>query len=210
MDSPTRSTASAPPRRGIPLLRRPLRRREGGESPSPACTYGRIGWGFAPAASRRRWSWRRWFWCRRAFSGGGALRSSPSPRSTWRCSTPGAALERCSFSSDPGRRIWRPDLGVLRALLLPPATDPEAAMARWRRRARGASATVVQRPRFRRGAADTQGGVFQGKNSSQAAVSRRMLLFFFVAGGSVDLGTGSGSSSSCRCSFLCLIYVLCM
>ena len=133
LGSPRRSTASAPPRRGIPLLRRPLRRREGGGSPSPACTYGRVGWG-----SRRRLlggggAGGGWFGVGGAFSGGGALRSSSSPRSTWWCSTPGVVLERRSFSSDPGRRIWRPDPRVLRVHLLPPATDPEAAEARRRR-----------------------------------------------------------------------------
>ena len=95
-----RSTACSPPSRGISLLRRLLRRWEGGGSPAPACTYGRVGW-----SSRRRClggggAGGGWFGVGAAFSGGGVPRGSSSSRSTCWCSTPGAVLEFLSFPSD--------------------------------------------------------------------------------------------------------------
>ena len=102
-----RSTASVPLRRGITLLRRPLRRREGGGSPSPACTYGRVGWG-----SRRRLlggggAGGGWFGVGAVFSGGGVPRDSSSPRATCRRSRPGVVLELVCLPPDLRRRRIR-------------------------------------------------------------------------------------------------------
>jgi hypothetical protein len=103
-----RSTACSPVSRGIPLLRRPLRRREGGGSPVPACTYGRVG-----RRSRRRrqgggGAGGGCFAVDAAFSGGGALRGSSSSCSTCRGPRPGVVLVFFVLSSDLcWRRIWR-------------------------------------------------------------------------------------------------------
>ena len=101
MGDPRRTTASAPRRRGIPPLRRPLRRREGGGSPSRACTYGRLGW--RPRRRRRggRGAGGGVFGVVAIFSGGGALRGRPSSRATGSGSRPGVVLEPV-FS----RQIW--------------------------------------------------------------------------------------------------------
>ena len=110
----------SPLRRGIPPLRRPLRRREGGGSPPPACTYGRLGWSFCRRRPGGGGAAGGWFGGGAVFSGGGSLRSSPSSCSSCRRSRPGVVLGAVCFPSDPRRRrIWWPvsrDARVLQVL----------------------------------------------------------------------------------------------
>ena len=185
MGDPRRSTASAPPRRGIPLLRWLPRQREGGGSPSPACTYGRIGW-----CPRRRClggggAGGGLFGVGAAFSGGGALRSSSSSRATcWR--------------SDPWwRRIWGLVFRTGRERRLLPASGSRSSTARWRSWRERAVAVVVRRQRLRRGAADGSCGICQGTGRSQAVVWRLKTVFVADAGGAAGLRSGSVAPSYC-------------
>ena len=76
-------------------------------SPSPACTYGRVG-----GRSRRRrlggvGAGGGGFGVGVLFSGGGVLRGSSSSRATCRSSTPGVVVEFVCFPPDPRwRRFW--------------------------------------------------------------------------------------------------------
>jgi hypothetical protein len=168
----------APPSRGIPLLRRPLRRREGEGSPAPACIYGRVGW-----SSRRRRSGGvgaagGWFGVGATFSGGGAPRGSSSSRSTCRGSRPGVVLESFGLPSDLcWRRIWWPDLraGQARWFL----------SAWWRRRLRqggedgagGHSPCSFIGISFRRCAADGPCGGLLQERCSRGVVRRGTAAF---------------------------------
>ena len=183
MGDPRRLTASSPARRGIPPLRRLLRQREGGGSPSPACTYGRVGW-----CSRRRRSGEGgaaggWFGVEGLFSGGAVLRSSASSSSTCWSWESGVALELLVSPPDLGwRRIWRPEPRTGRGRRLRPASSTMVAAARrWCRRGR-VLAVPVHRLRLRRGAADKFCGLLQQGRRPQAAVRRRMATLVVDAG----------------------------
>ena len=206
-----RSTAGAPARRGIPPLRRSLRRREGGGSPSPACSYGRIGWG-----SRR--------WCPGGdgagggrfgggvvFSGGGALRSSSSPRASCESSGPGGVLECLGSPSDlRWRRIRWLELGAGRGRRIRPASGWRSSSARWRCRRGRVLAVVVHRFSFRRRAADDPCGVFLRRRCSQAAVRWWSMVFVLGAGGDGVLRSGSVSLAYCTFVSLCVLCTMYM
>ena len=203
----------SPLSRGIPLLRRPPRRREGGGSPAPACIYGRLGWrprrrccGGGGAGGGR-------FGVGATFSGGGAPGSSSSSRSTCGGSTPGVVLESVGLPSDPcWRRIWRlePRAGQARRLLS--ASTTKTAAARWRRWSEGALAVLVHRLRFRRCAADEPCGVLQQEWCSRGAVRRGTAAFVLDAGGVAAVFFGSVSPTYGVLYFfsvLFTVYVVC-
>ena len=201
MGDPRRSTASAPPRRGIPLLRRLPRQREGGGSPSPACTYGRIGW-----CPRRRClggggAGGELFGVGAAFSGGGALRSSSSSRAT------------CWHPDPWWRWIWGLVSWTGRERRLLPASGSRSSTARRRSWRVGAVAMVDHRQRFRRDAADGSWGFCQGTRRSQAVVCRLRTVFVADAGEVAVLRSGSVVPSFCTfisVFVLCTLYlVLC-
>ena len=201
-----RSTACSPPSRGISLLRRLLRRREGGGSPAPTCTYGRVGW-----RSRRRClggggAGGGCFGVGAAFSGGGVPRGSSSSRSTCWCSTPGAVLEFLSFPSDLWwRRIRWLEFRSGRRRRFLPATETKMAAARWSSWRGRALAVLVHRQKFRRGAADGLCGFSQGRRCSQAVVRGWPAVFVLDAGGAADVGSGSVPLRI----VLCFLFVLC-
>ena len=175
-------------------------------SPSPACTYGRVGW----ETRRRRLggggAGGGWFGVEAAFSGGGAPGGTPSSRSTCGGSGPGVALESFGSSPDPWwRRVWRLELRAGQARQLLSASMMKTATARWRRRCERALAVPVHRLGFRRCAADELCGVLQQERCSRGVVRRRTAAFVLDAGGSAVV---------CHCSvsptyFLFFAYVLC-
>jgi len=193
-------------RRGIPLLRRLLRRREGGGSPSPACTYGRVG-----GRSRRRClggggAGGGMFGVGAAFSGDGALRGSASPRAIWRSSGPGVVLGFLCRPSDPWWRwIWWPAFWTGRGRRLQPASEATSSAARWSSRRGRALAVAVHRQMLRREADDSCGV----KHGCSLAVARRWwTIFVVVAGGVVDLRSGFVSPAYGSFLFVFVLYTV--
>ena len=205
-----RPTASSPPSRGIPLLRRPLRRREGGGSPAPACTYGRVGWRSCRRRSGGGGAGGGRFGVGVFFSGVGAPRGSSSTRATCWISTPGVVLELLCFPSDLWWRwIWRPEPRVGQVLRLLLAADPKAAEAVRRCWSGGAPAVVVHRQKFRRGAADGLCGVFQRRGCPWAVARWRLAVFVFVAGEVAGFGASSDSPTCCSFFSVCVLCTPC-
>ena len=212
MGESRRSTACSPLSRGILLLRRPLRRREGGGSPAPACIYGRVG-----GRSRRRrlgggGAGGGWFGVEAAFSGGRAPWGSSSSRSTCRGSRPGVVLEYFVLPSDPcWRRIWRLERGAGQARRSLSASTSKTAAARWRSQGGRALAVLVNRHKLRRCAADGLCGGLQQERCSRGAVRRGTAAFVVDAGGDAAVCSGSASPSYVVMYFvsvLCTLYVV--
>ena len=201
-------------RRGIPPLRRPLRRREGGGSPSPACTDGRVGW-----CSRRRrlgggGAAGGWFGVGASFSGGGALRSSSSTCSTCRRSRPGVALVSVCLPPDLcSRRIWWGVRRSRRAGRLRSASMVKVAAAMrcgwWRR----ALAVVFHRQVLRR--TRPPGGVCVEAGSCGDLVQRRCPRLVARWGTAVFVLDAGGAAGDCYGSvspayvFQFFVFVLC-
>ena len=210
MGDPRRLTASAPARRGIPPLRRLLRQREGGGSPSPACTYGRVGWDPRRRCLGGGGAGGGVFGVGASFSGGGALRGSSSSRATCGRSRPGGVLGLPCLPSDPRWRWIRwLEIGARRGRRLLSSSGSRSSSARWRCRRVRVLAVVVYRHKFRRGAAGGLCGIFQQGGRSQAVVRRWWMVFVAGAGGVAVLR--SGSSSPTYCTLFSVLYrILCM
>ena len=215
-DAISRATRGFPAAAGASVgflpLRRPLRRREGGGSPVPACIYGRIGW-----RPRRRCfggggAGGGCFGVGAIFSGRGAPGSSSSSRSTCGGSRPGMMLESVGLPSDPcWRRIWRLELraGLTRRILS--ASALKTAAARWRRWSERALAVLVHRLKFRRCAADELCGGLQQERCSRGAVRRGTAAFVLDAGGVAAVCSSSDSPTYGVLYFfsiLCTVYVV--
>ena len=141
---------------------------------------------------------------RLVFAGGGSpLRRRRSVERRLRSTATGALASprRCRGRRSLGRLRGRRSLQVfkIRVLRLLPAATPKTAAARWNRWDRGALAKVVHRLRFRRGAADVQGGVSHRANVFLTVARWRLVVFVVDAGDAGDLGACSSSS---YCSFL--------
>ena len=162
--------------------------------------------------------WRRWcgwwaFWCRRPPPPAVELRwSSVEWWPAFPCSQiHGSVVYGLPSPAAVVRRCWRGvSGGADQAWWSPAASTTVTAAAKRRGRAGGTSARFVQRLKFRRGAAEDLGGVFQGRKSAQALVRRwSPFVVFLDAGAAAVLDLCSASSPS-YCTFLFLIYVRCM